>query len=234
MDFSNSLKFDDEIFFTFILPPLIFCAGYTMNRRSFFKYFIYVFTYGVIGTICTFSIVAPLTYVANQNKMFYYSYFDETLDNPKASHNAHNMNNITNPEEHRSHLMVNSILATPEKGSEQPIAHENQGNQGHEGQKKIEEVEKVEKEEVDPYLLDLSFKDILLFAAVISSSDAIAALAFISEEKDPKLFAILFGEGVVNDAVCIVIYKIMRDFINSGEGKFFIFFLIFYFFFFFI
>ena len=74
-------------------------------------------------------------------------------------------------------------------------------------------------EAVDPYLLDLSFKDILLFSAVISSSDAIAALAFINEEKDRKLFTILFGEGVTNDAVCIVIYKIMRDFIDSGEGK---------------
>ena len=72
---------------------------------------------------------------------------------------------------------------------------------------------------VDPYLLEFSLKDILLFSAVISASDSIAALAFINEKQDPKLFSILFGEGVVNDAVCIVIYKIMKDFIDSGEGK---------------
>lgn len=182
-----------------------------MNRRSFFKYFIYVFTYGVIGTICTFSIVAPLTYLANQNKMFYYSYFDETLDNPTTPHHGgvqNNHVNIASPE----HLINNTIPAVPEKeehGNNTLPVNEN-GNQTQ---------PIVPSEPVDPYLLDLRTKDILLFAAVISSSDAIAALAFISEEKDPKLFAILFGEGVVNDAVCIVIYKIMRDFIDSGEGK---------------
>ena len=145
--------------------------------------------------------------------MFHYSYFDKNLDKPhEVKVNGVHHNNITNPEEQKSHLMVNSILATPEKEhsevkpSTSVVNPEANPNQKHE-------------EAVDPYLLDLSFKDILLFAAVISSSDAIAALAFINEDRDPKLFAILFGEGVVNDAVCIVIYKIMREFIDSGEGK---------------
>ena len=58
---------------------------------------------------------------------------------------------------------------------------------------------------------------ILLFAAVISATDAVAALAFVREESDPKLFPILFGEGVVNDAVCIVLYQIIKRFLDSGE-----------------
>ena len=59
----------------------------------------------------------------------------------------------------------------------------------------------------------------LSFAAVISATDAVPALTFIHEDSEPKLFSILFGEGVVNDAVCIVIYKILTDFQKSG-GQF--------------
>ena len=61
--------------------------------------------------------------------------------------------------------------------------------------------------------------DALSFAAVISATDAVAALTFIHEDTEPKLFSILFGEGVVNDAVCIVIYKILTDFQREG-GQF--------------
>ena len=70
-----------------------------------------------------------------------------------------------------------------------------------------------------PILLDFSMMDALSFAAVISATDAVAALTFIHEDSEPKLFSILFGEGVVNDAVCIVIYKILTDFQRSG-GQF--------------
>jgi hypothetical protein len=67
-------------------------------------------------------------------------------------------------------------------------------------------------------VLFFSFKEILLFASVISATDTVAALTFVKEETEPKLFAILFGEGVINDAVCIVLYKILRDFTSSNEG----------------
>ena len=177
-----------------------------MNRRSFLKYFMYVFTYGVIGTILTFCIVAPLTYIANSNQMFYYSYFDQKLSQPHGE-----TKEIHGKTEHARVLVSNNTLPlTPEKEHSLVKAENNQTNPISENQ--IEE---------DPYLMDLSVKEILLFSSVISSSDTIAALAFISEDKDPKLFAILFGEGVVNDAVCIVIYKIMREFLNSGEGNYY-------------
>jgi NhaP-type Na+/H+ or K+/H+ antiporter len=52
---------------------------------------------------------------------------------------------------------------------------------------------------------------------VISATDTLAALTFIKEESDPKLFAILFGEGVFNDAVSIVLYKIISDFASTKE-----------------
>ena len=66
-------------------------------------------------------------------------------------------------------------------------------------------------------VLTFTVNEVLLFASVISATDAVAALAFVKEESDPKLFPILFGEGVVNDAVCIVLYGIIKTFLESGQ-----------------
>lgn len=183
-DFTKSLGFDDEIFFTFILPLIIFGAGYNLRRRSFFKYFMYIFLLGVVGTLIAFGVVAPVTYFANSFKIFYLSFsqYDyETLLRMNGETNetiALIMSNITNN-------TTNNIT-------------------------------NIENIKNPPIQLDFSLQDIFLFAAVISATDAVAALTFIHEDTEPKLFAILFGEGVVNDAVCIVIYSIVREFSMSG------------------
>ena len=59
---------------------------------------------------------------------------------------------------------------------------------------------------------NLDNKLILLFASVIASTDTVAAMTFIKEDQMPKLFSVLFGEGVLNDAVCIVLYRILSKF----------------------
>ena len=59
---------------------------------------------------------------------------------------------------------------------------------------------------------NLNLKQILLFSSVIASTDTVAALTFINDDDHPKLFSILFGEGVLNDAVCIVLYRIIKNF----------------------
>ena len=67
--------------------------------------------------------------------------------------------------------------------------------------------------------IKFSLKEVLLFASVISATDTVAALTFVKESSDPKLFAVLFGEGVLNDAVCIVLYRIIKTFKNIDIGK---------------
>ncbi len=62
----------------------------------------------------------------------------------------------------------------------------------------------------------MSILDVLKFVAVISSTDAVA-LTFIHEDTKPKLFSILFGEGIINNAVYIVIYNIIKKFSGSGQ-----------------
>lgn len=168
------MKFDSEVFFTFILPPIIFAAGYNLRRRSFFKYFLYIFLFGVVGTIVTFSIVTPLTYIANSYGLFTVTF---GIEYEQASHNHTIISNITNG---------NITTYTDDIESQSLV-------------------------------LNFSLREILLFSSVIAATDTVAALTFIKEEKEPKLFAILFGEGVINDAVCIVIYGIIRNFTASNE-----------------
>jgi sodium/hydrogen exchanger-like protein 6/7 len=171
------------MFFTFILPPIIFAAGYNLRRRSFFKYFLYIFLFGVLGTIVTFVIVAPLTWLFNDNEWFSLTFSNHELSilNTTNLLNSTLIDNLTDS--------VNATLVS----DVQPVVYNT--------------------------LLTFSLKEILLFSAVISATDTVAALTFIKEDQEPKLFAILFGEGVINDAVCIVLYGILKEFTSSDEGK---------------
>ena len=56
----------------------------------------------------------------------------------------------------------------------------------------------------------------LLLAAVLCATDTVAALAIVRERMFPTLNSILFGEGVVNDAVAILIFKAVDDMIRDN------------------
>lgn len=44
-------------------------------------------------------------------------------------------------------------------------------------------------------------------AAVLSATDSVAVVSLISEKTYPKVYGIVFGEGVINDALAIVIFQ---------------------------
>lgn len=51
----------------------------------------------------------------------------------------------------------------------------------------------------------------MMFSATICATDSVAALTMIKPEKHPKLFSVVFGEGMVNDAVSIIIFLSVND-----------------------
>ena len=71
-NFTKSINFSGDVFFTFVLPPIIFSAGYNLRKASFFKYFIYILNFGVFGTIMSFLWVAPMTLLFNHLNLFYF------------------------------------------------------------------------------------------------------------------------------------------------------------------
>lgn len=55
---------------------------------------------------------------------------------------------------------------------------------------------------------DVSFHETLTFGALISATDPVSVLAVFQELRvDPKMFYVVFGESVLNDAVGIVLFK---------------------------
>ena len=57
----------------------------------------------------------------------------------------------------------------------------------------------------------------MLMACVLASTDTVAALTLVKPERYPKLNAILFGEGVVNDAVSILLFNTVKNTLVGGD-----------------
>ena len=212
-DYTKSLNFNEGVFFTFVLPLIIFSAGYNLRRQSFFKYFMYIITFGVLGTVMSFLVVSPLTYIFNRNNMFTLYNDYEIIEYNNETYNNNNTENILI--DYSNKFNINNEI------NETIINNNNNDNENNLNNTNITYNNNIT--DIKPSynkrkkVINFSISEILLFASVISATDTIAALTFIHEETEPKLFAILFGEGVINDAVCIVLYGILRDFTSTGQ-----------------
>ena len=61
-----------------------------------------------------------------------------------------------------------------------------------------------------------TWQEAFAFGALISATDPVSVLACFKEmDADVHLNAIIFGESIFNDAIALVIYKIVMNF---GEG----------------
>ncbi|XP_014661871.1 PREDICTED: sodium/hydrogen exchanger 9-like isoform X2 [Priapulus caudatus] len=69
-----------------------------------------------------------------------------------------------------------------------------------------------------PYL-PFSFNDCLFFGAIISATDPVTILAVFSDLKvDVDVYALIFGESVLNDAVAIVLAGSVEKFMMRHDG----------------
>jgi NhaP-type Na+/H+ or K+/H+ antiporter len=56
----------------------------------------------------------------------------------------------------------------------------------------------------------------LLYAGLMCSSDVVAAVSIVSYEQQPKLFSCVFGEGVFNDIVSIILYNTVKGMLTQS------------------
>ena len=61
-------------------------------------------------------------------------------------------------------------------------------------------------------VLTLSTLEILLMCSLLCSTDVIAAVSLINPAEKPKLFSLVFGEGITNDAVSIILFNTVVKF----------------------
>ena len=63
--------------------------------------------------------------------------------------------------------------------------------------------------------LDITFAETLTFGALVSATDPVSVIAVFTELRvDPKMFYLVFGESVLNDAVGIVLFKTFSKFVG--------------------
>ncbi|KAK2984092.1 hypothetical protein RJ640_028556 [Escallonia rubra] len=55
---SRILVFNEELFFIYLLPPIIFNAGFQVKKKQFFKNFSTILLFGIIGTIISFCLIS--------------------------------------------------------------------------------------------------------------------------------------------------------------------------------
>lgn len=48
--------------------------------------------------------------------------------------------------------------------------------------------------------------------SLLCCTDVVAAISIIKYEEQPKLFSLVFGEGITNDAVCIILFNTVMEF----------------------
>ncbi|XP_034708018.1 sodium/hydrogen exchanger 1-like isoform X1 [Vitis riparia] len=55
---SKILAFNEDLFFLYLLPPIIFNAGFQVKKKQFFKNFSIILMFGVFGTIISFCLIS--------------------------------------------------------------------------------------------------------------------------------------------------------------------------------
>ncbi|CAN1354326.1 Sodium/hydrogen exchanger 2 [Linum perenne] len=55
---SRILTFDEDLFFIYALPPIIFNAGFQVKKKQFFRNFMTITLFGAVGTLISFVIIS--------------------------------------------------------------------------------------------------------------------------------------------------------------------------------
>jgi NhaP-type Na+/H+ or K+/H+ antiporter len=65
----------------------------------------------------------------------------------------------------------------------------------------------------------LSVSDCLAVGAIMSATDSVSVLNLIDANNEPYMHSLVFGEGVINDAVAIVLMRSAQHATSSGSGS---------------
>ncbi|XP_011095848.1 sodium/hydrogen exchanger 6-like isoform X2 [Sesamum indicum] len=135
-------NFHEEFFFLFLLPPIIFQSGFSLQPKPFFSNFGAIVTFAIFGTFVASVVTGILVYLAGVTYLIY----------------------------------------------------------------------------------KLPFVECLMFGALISATDPVTVLSIFQElGTDVNLYALVFGESVLNDAMAISLYRTMslvRSNMSSGQNFF--------------
>ena len=148
-EFAQLMKFSDDLFFYFCLPPIVFASGFNMQRKKFFANLRNIVLFGLFGTIIAFISFSAMTVI-------YRDYFNKEMT------------------QYNGATGVTSIL-------------------------------------------NLSTLEVITMCSLLCSTDVIAAVSLIKPDKQPKLFSLVFGEGITNDAVSIILFNTVTSYSRKNK-----------------
>jgi NhaP-type Na+/H+ or K+/H+ antiporter len=59
--------------------------------------------------------------------------------------------------------------------------------------------------------IEIPLMQLMLFTSLLCSSDVVAAVSIVDYNAQPKLYSCIFGEGVFNDIVSIVLFNTIES-----------------------
>ncbi|KAG2407185.1 Sodium/hydrogen exchanger 2 Na(+)/H(+) exchanger 2 [Vigna angularis] len=127
---SHILVFSEDLFFIYLLPPIIFNAGFQVKKKQFFRNFMTIMLFGAVGTLISFCIIS------------------------------------------------------------------------------LGAIHFFQKLDID----SLKIGDFLAIGAIFSATDSVCTLQVLNQDETPLLYSLVFGEGVVNDATSVVLFKAIQNF----------------------
>ena len=68
--FFKGFQFNHSLFFTFVLPIIIFCSSYNSKIESTLKYLRFILLFSISGTFFSFILTGSITYCLNAQKFF--------------------------------------------------------------------------------------------------------------------------------------------------------------------
>ncbi|CAI7746010.1 unnamed protein product [Closterium sp. NIES-53] len=122
------LRFDEDLFFIYLLPPIIFNAGFQVKKKQFFRNFGAIMAYGIVGVFISFGVIS-----AGCRSLF-------------------------------------DILGLPPQHSRVYLA----------------------------------------LGVIFSATDSVCTLQVLDQGEQPLVYSLVFGEGVVNDATSIVLFRAVQ------------------------
>ena len=69
-NFFKGFQFNHSLFFTFVLPIIIFCSSYNSKIESTLKYLRFILLFSISGTFFSFILTGSITYCLNAQKFF--------------------------------------------------------------------------------------------------------------------------------------------------------------------
>ncbi|GJP51043.1 hypothetical protein CLOM_g10213 [Closterium sp. NIES-68] len=122
------LRFDEDLFFIYLLPPIIFNAGFQVKKKQFFRNFGAIMAYGIVGVFISFGVIS-----AGCRSLF-------------------------------------DLLGLPPQHSRVYLA----------------------------------------LGVIFSATDSVCTLQVLDQGEQPLVYSLVFGEGVVNDATSIVLFRAVQ------------------------